>query len=156
MGSCSQPKHSLKTTGIRRDRVTRLPAPACSSLRRLPIFSEVSCCRYKLLSLCNSIDALLITLFDYAEPILPQSLKERVRRLLKASDVLAADIDSVADNADLYALGLSSHATVNLMLALEQDFSIEFPDRLLRRQTFSSVDDIADALIQIGVDQAAA
>jgi acyl carrier protein len=79
-----------------------------------------------------------------------------VRSLLKSSNCIATDIDAVADNADLYAAGLSSHATVNLMLGLEEAFDIEFPDRLLRRQTFSSIDTIADALVEIGVKQEAA
>jgi acyl carrier protein len=78
-----------------------------------------------------------------------------VRRLLKSSDYLSTDIDGLTDTANLYDAGLKSHAAVNLMFALEQDFGIEFPDTLLRRQTFSSVDAIAEALVQIGVTQAA-
>jgi acyl carrier protein len=92
----------------------------------------------------------------FREHPLSNSLKARVRGLLKSSNSLATDIDAVADDADLYAVGLSSHATVNLMLGLEEAFDIEFPDRLLRRQTFSSIDAIADALVEIGVKQEAA
>jgi acyl carrier protein len=84
------------------------------------------------------------------------SVRARVRNLLKEARCLQADTESLADDADLYAAGLSSHATVNLMLALEEAFDIEFPDRLLRRQTFSSVDAIAEALVEIGVQKEAA
>ena len=84
------------------------------------------------------------------------SIQARVRSLLKDTGWLQADIDGLADDADLYAAGLTSHATVNLMLALEEAFDIEFPDTLLRRRTFSSVDAISEALVEIGVEKAAA
>ena len=64
--------------------------------------------------------------------------------------------DPLADDADLYAAGLSSHATVNLMLALEEAFDVELPDRLLKRKTFSSINAIAEALAEIGVKADAA
>ena len=63
----------------------------------------------------------------------------------RGRNYLQADIDGLADDADLYAAGLNSHATVNLMLALEEAFDVELPDRLLRRRTFSSVDAMAEA-----------
>jgi acyl carrier protein len=80
----------------------------------------------------------------------------RVRVLLKEGGWLQTDIDGLADGADLYAAGLTSHATVNLMLALEEAFDIEFPDRLLKRKTFSSVDTIVEALTEIGIKKEAA
>jgi len=42
------------------------------------------------------------------------------------------------------------------MLALEEAFDVELPDRLLRRRTFSSIDAIAEALVEIGVKEDAA
>jgi len=84
------------------------------------------------------------------------SIEARVRTLLKESGAIQADLDALADDQDLYTAGLSSHATVNLMLALEEAFDIEFPDRLLRRRTFSSVATIAEALVEIGVQKEAA
>lgn len=84
------------------------------------------------------------------------SVQARVRSVLKNAGCLQVDVDQLADDADLYAAGLNSHATVNLMLALEDAFDIELPDRLLRRRTFSSVGAIAEALAEVGVaDQAA-
>ena len=87
---------------------------------------------------------------------MPLPVQARVRTLLKNAGWLQADVETLADDADLYAAGLTSHATVNLMLALEEAFDIEFPDRLLRRRTFSSVDAIAEALVEIGVQKEAA
>jgi acyl carrier protein len=41
---------------------------------------------------------------------------------------------------------MSSHASVNLMLALEDAFRLEFPDSMLRRDVFESVAAIAGAI----------
>jgi len=84
------------------------------------------------------------------------SLSNRVRTLLTEGGWLQTNLDGLGDDADLYAAGLTSHATVNLMLALEEAFDIEFPDRLLKRRTFSSVDAILEALGEIGVRKEAA
>jgi acyl carrier protein len=84
------------------------------------------------------------------------AVQDRVRSVLKGTDFLQADVDTLADDADLYAAGLNSHATVNLMLALEEAFDIELPDRLLKRKTFSSINAIAEALAEIGVKEDAA
>lgn len=84
------------------------------------------------------------------------AVQSRVRGVLKGTDFLQADVDTLADDADLYAAGLNSHATVNLMLALEEAFDIELPDRLLKRKTFSSINAIAEALAEIGVKEDAA
>ena len=82
-------------------------------------------------------------------------VRARIRTVLKGTDYLQVEVDSLSDDADLYAAGLSSHATVNLMLALEETFDVELPDRLLRRRTFSSIDAMAEALAEIGVKEAA-
>lgn len=83
-------------------------------------------------------------------------LKVRIRSVLKSAGSLQGGTDTLRDDADLHAAGLTSHATVSLMLALEEGFDIEFPDRLLRRRTFSSIDAIAEALAEIGVRDEAA
>ncbi len=83
------------------------------------------------------------------------SVQARVRTVLKNAGCLQVDVESLADDADLYAAGLNSHATVNLMLALEDAFDIELPDRLLRRTTFASVGAIAKALGEVGVQDGA-
>lgn len=83
-------------------------------------------------------------------------LKVRIRTVLKSAGSLQAGLDAIRDDSDLHAAGLTSHATVSLMLALEEAFDVEFPDRLLRRKTFSSIDAIAEALAEIGVRDEAA
>lgn len=78
-----------------------------------------------------------------------RSLRQRIRCLLEQSGALQVDLASLGDESDLYSAGLTSHATVGLMLAIEDEFDIEFPDRLLRRRTFYSVKSLAEALAEI-------
>lgn len=44
---------------------------------------------------------------------------------------------------------MTSHASVNVMLALEDTFDVEFPDELLKRSVFASVASISAALAQL-------
>ena len=46
---------------------------------------------------------------------------------------------------DLYRSGLTSHGSVNIMLALEDKFNIEFPAHMLRKSTFESIRAIEEA-----------
>jgi acyl carrier protein len=55
---------------------------------------------------------------------------------------MAVDPREVDDQADLYDLGLTSHASVDVMLALEDALDIEFPDEVLKKSTFASVANI--------------
>jgi acyl carrier protein len=72
-------------------------------------------------------------------------MEQKVREILAANSRVA-DATQVAADADLYALGLTSHASVNVMLALEEEFDVEFPDELLKKETFSTVRSIVTAL----------
>jgi len=73
-------------------------------------------------------------------------MEETIRGVLADYAKLPVEVNGIADDADLYALGLTSHASVNVMLGLEDEFDVEFPDALLRKETFQSVASIADAL----------
>ena len=73
-------------------------------------------------------------------------MRDRIRSVLRHHAQLAQSIEELADDADLYRAGLTSHATVNVMLALEDEFEIEFPESLLLRRTFGSVNAIGEAL----------
>ncbi|WP_137156871.1 acyl carrier protein [Rhizobium sp. FKL33] len=70
-------------------------------------------------------------------------MTETIREILKKHANLPAGVDDIADGADLYAAGLSSFASVQVMLALEENFDIEFPDNLLNRKSFQSIEAIA-------------
>jgi acyl carrier protein len=75
---------------------------------------------------------------------------ERIRSVLAEHGRLPVDISSLSDTDDLYEAGLTSHAIVNVMLALEDTFDLEFPDELLRKSTFESVAAIHGVLDQLG------
>lgn len=69
-----------------------------------------------------------------------------VRALLAACGGLATDASALSEEDDLYAAGLTSHGSVNLMLALEERYGVEFPEHLLRRRTFESIAAIRSAV----------
>jgi len=72
-----------------------------------------------------------------------------IRALLKQHGKLPVDVATLDDDADLYAAGLTSFASVQLMLALEERFDVEFPDSLLNRTSFASIGAIAKAVESI-------
>lgn len=74
-----------------------------------------------------------------------------IRDVLRRSARLPTDVDSLADDADLFEAGMSSHASVSVMLGLEDAFDIEFPDSMLKRSVFESVQSIAAALQELAV-----
>jgi acyl carrier protein len=83
-------------------------------------------------------------------------MTDSIRAILQQHARLSVAADSLADDADLYAAGLTSHATVNVMLALEDEFGIEFPDRMMRRRSFESIAAIRTAVEEIQSGQAKA
>jgi acyl carrier protein len=78
-------------------------------------------------------------------------VEDRIRTVLREHGKLPVDLASLSDEDDLYRAGMTSHASVNVMLALEDAFDVEFPDKLLRKSTFASVSAIREALNSLGV-----
>ena len=74
----------------------------------------------------------------------------RVRNVLEAHARLARPVNQLAASDDLYQAGMTSHASVNVMLALESEFDIEFPDQMLNRSVFESIEAIAAAIEELG------
>jgi len=72
-----------------------------------------------------------------------------IRQVVAEHGRLAVDVATLDDHASLYAAGLTSHASVNVMLALEGAFDIEFPDHMLTRSVFSSVGAIRSAVEEL-------
>jgi acyl carrier protein len=73
-------------------------------------------------------------------------LKGKIRQIVKSHAHLGVDLDSLKDSSDLYEAGMTSHSSVVLMLALENEFGVEFPSSLLSRSVFESIDSIATAV----------
>jgi acyl carrier protein len=75
--------------------------------------------------------------------------KTQIREILLAHGRLSVHVEKLADESDLYDAGLTSLMTVNLLLALEDRFDIEFPDHMLSRRTFQSINALSDAISEI-------
>ncbi|MGH8989161.1 MAG: acyl carrier protein [Acidimicrobiales bacterium] len=70
----------------------------------------------------------------------------RIRDLLTEHARLPLDVDHLGEEDDLFQAGMTSHASVNVMLALEDAFDVEFPESMLRKSTFSSIGALRRAL----------
>jgi len=64
---------------------------------------------------------------------------KRIRRILEVQGRLGKEVATLTDSSNLFNAGMSSHAAVNVMLALEGEFGIEFPDNMLKRSVFESI-----------------
>lgn len=73
-------------------------------------------------------------------------MDEQIRAVVAEHGRLPVDVADLGVDDDLFRAGLTSHASVNLMLALEEAFDIEFPESMLRKSTFESISSIAEAI----------
>jgi acyl carrier protein len=73
-------------------------------------------------------------------------MKEKIKQIVGDHANLAMDIASLDTSSDLYSAGMTSHSSVVLMLALENEFGLEFPAAFLNRSVFESIDSIALAV----------
>lgn len=71
---------------------------------------------------------------------------DQIRAIVAAHARLQVDVDTLTEDSDLYEAGLTSLSTVNLMLALEEHFDVEFLDRMLKRRTFQSIRSLSEAI----------
>ena len=78
-----------------------------------------------------------------------EDLTDRIREVISEHAHLPVDISSIADETDLFQAGMTSHASVNVMLGLESAFDIEFPDAMLKRSVFQSVSAIRAAISRL-------
>ena len=79
-----------------------------------------------------------------------QHLDALIRSVLVDHGRLNQDASQLPADQDLYQAGMTSHASVNVMLALEGKFDVEFPDHMLNRKVFASVQAIRSALVELG------
>ena len=76
-------------------------------------------------------------------------ITEEIRRVLGEHARLVVDVVHLSDDDDLFRLGMTSHASVSVMLALEDSFGVEFPEHMLRKSTFESLGSIRKALTEL-------
>ncbi len=74
------------------------------------------------------------------------AIKVQVQKTLMEVGGLSSAGESLKETSDLYEAGLTSRASVSVMLALEDEFDIEFPDQMLNRHTFQSITAISQAI----------
>ncbi|MFZ0173281.1 MAG: acyl carrier protein [Acidimicrobiales bacterium] len=83
-------------------------------------------------------------------------MTDEIRRVVAQHGRLSVPMSQVADDDDLYFAGMTSHASVSMLIALEEAFGLEFPEEMLRQSTFQSVNSIAAALDVLIEDKKAA
>lgn len=80
------------------------------------------------------------------------NIENRVKQVI----INYAELNNQAENLtlddDLFALGMSSRASVGVMLGLESEFDIEFPDSMLRKDVFMTIRAISAAIESISSD----
>lgn len=72
-----------------------------------------------------------------------------IRDILTKHARLPQDVNTLTLTDDLYDNGLTSLSTVNIMLAIEDAFDIEFPDTKLNRKTFSSIESLVETVTEL-------
>ncbi|EEM49200.1 MULTISPECIES: acyl carrier protein [Bacillus] len=73
-------------------------------------------------------------------------MEEQIKMILKKYGKLTVEVEELNENSNLYEAGLSSHSSVNVMLALETEFDIEFSDELLSKKMFASITNLKEAV----------
>ncbi len=76
-------------------------------------------------------------------------MSEEIRAIIREHGRLPVDVSELGADDDLYQAGMTSHASVNVMLGLEDHFDIEFPDRMLTRSVFESIASIEAAVNEL-------
>jgi acyl carrier protein len=79
-------------------------------------------------------------------------MTDEIRQIIAEHGRLPIDVATLAADADLYQAGMTSHASVNVMLALEDHFDIEFPDAMLKPSVFESLAAIEVAVKELRVE----
>lgn len=69
-----------------------------------------------------------------------------IRMILADYGRLNVDAAVIGVDDDLYRAGLTSHGSVAVMLACEEEFDVEFPPNLVQRATFATIASIEAAL----------
>lgn len=74
---------------------------------------------------------------------------DAIRKILADHGRLLVDARKLSEDSDLHEAGLTSLSTVNVMLALEEHFDVEFQDHMLGRKTFASIRALDEAIAHL-------
>ncbi|MCJ2049731.1 acyl carrier protein [Methylobacterium sp. J-070] len=73
-------------------------------------------------------------------------ITQDIREVLGSNEAFAGKADRLSEDDSLFDMGLDSFGSVQLMLALEERFDVEFPDSLLNRKSFATIRAIREAV----------
>jgi len=79
-------------------------------------------------------------------------MDDHIRQILEEHGRMPSEVGALSREADLYEAGMTSHASVSVMLALEDRFDVEFPERMLTPSVFASIAAISAALCELEAD----
>jgi acyl carrier protein len=83
-------------------------------------------------------------------------MDDAIRKILGEHGRIPVGLETFSRDADLYEAGMTSHASVSVMLALEDRFDVEFPQEMLKPSVFGSIAAISAALSELGAQAPAA
>jgi D-alanine--poly(phosphoribitol) ligase subunit 2 len=76
-------------------------------------------------------------------------MRDRVRAIVGSMNLVPVPVDGLSDEANLFDAGMTSFGSVQLMMAIEEEFDIEFPNSLLTRKTFATLGALTAATEQL-------
>lgn len=74
------------------------------------------------------------------------AVEERIRKVVSRQTPIGSAADTVNALQNLWELGIDSLASVRMMIGIEEEFGIQFPESLLTRSTFENIASIAGAV----------
>lgn len=69
-----------------------------------------------------------------------------IRRAIDKKGKLPLGAHLIAPWADLYEAGLTPFAAIQVMIEIEKELSIEFPDSMLNRESLASINSLYECL----------
>ena len=76
-------------------------------------------------------------------------MERQVRAILQEHSGLGEAVADISAHENLWRMGMTSAASVNVMLALESAFDFEFPESKLRHATFACVYNIVGCITEL-------
>jgi acyl carrier protein len=74
-----------------------------------------------------------------------------VRLILKKHTSIGVEADTLKSSINLFDVGMSSFAAVQVMMGLEEVLGVEFPDEMLTRRSFETIDALTAAVNSLDV-----
>jgi hypothetical protein len=69
-----------------------------------------------------------------------------IRRAIDSKGKLPVGAHLLAPWADLYEAGLTPFAAIQVMIEIEKEFSVEFPESMLNRESLASINSLYECL----------